>query len=204
MKSDDIILITGKIRSGKSTYLKKHIEKLQKAKVPFIIWDYNYEHEVKRGKIAYRLEDVLSYFPTYPYIVYRPQTKDFQTFDLFCEVCLKYFNFVVIIEEIDRFATPYIIPPHFKQMIDTGSHHQSIGIICTTRRIMKLNADIPFNSSYIVVFKQNRPQDLRYLSDFVGEGVLGITKLPDYHYMIWSSENGQLIAHNPALDTAIF
>lgn len=200
MKSDDIILITGKIRSGKSTWLKDHLKNLEKSKIRYIIWDYNWEH-VPPARTGIIISDPLKIIPAFnqpiPYIIFQPTIKDEAAFDLFCEACIELNNIVIVVEEVERFATPHVIPPHLKQIIDTGSHHRGLGLICTTRRIMRTNGDIPFNSSYIIIFKQNRPQDLKYLSEYVGEEVYALPKLPDYWFLVWDGGSDSLTTHRP-------
>lgn len=198
MKSDDIILICGKIRSGKSYWLKDHLKNLEKSKIRYIIWDYNWEHEPPKrsGYIINKQEEIIPYFNhPVPYIIFRPLVKDEANFDLFCEACNELNNIVVVVEEVERFATPHVMPPHLKMIIDTGSHHSGLGLICTTRRIMRTNGDIPFNSSYIIIFKQNRPQDLKYLSEYVGEEVYALPKLPDYYFLVYDSNSDSLTTH---------
>lgn len=195
MKSDDIILITGKIRSGKSTWLRNHLRTLERSKIPYIIWDYNFEHI--RQSICKNLETLKYYFPSRPFISYHPPQKTFEHFNQFVEVCLTFYNYVLVVEEIDRFANQYMIPPALKNLIDTGSHHQGIGLICTTRRIKRLHADIPFNASYIVVFKQHRPQDLSYLAEYCGDQIFSIKTLPDYSYMVFDDTRGETTAYEP-------
>jgi len=190
LKSDDIILVTGMIRSGKSTWLRDHLDKLRKAGIPYLIWDYNWEHlaPTRHGAVAFDLDQLIRCFPFYSFVVYRPRTKTFEHFNQFCEQARKWYNYVLVIEEVEQFATPHTIPPMLKSIIDTGSHHHGIGLICTTRRIMRTNGDITSNASYIVIFKQHRPQDLTYLSQFVGNEVLGLNKMADYSYMVWDGK----------------
>lgn len=201
MKSNDIILVCGKIKSGKSVWVKDHLAKLRKAKIRYLIWDYNWEYDDSFGKIIHRHDQVKSYFNAQiPFIVFQPLVKDAETFDLFCEYAGQLNNIVIICEEVSLYATSYVIPPHLKEIIDTGVHHRGLGLICTTRRVtgrQGISADIPFNAQHIIIFKQKRPQDLAYLAEFVGDGVLAIPKLPDYHYMHYDDSDDSLKAYLP-------
>lgn len=202
MRPDDIILITGKHRSGKTVWLKWYLKKLESSRVRYVIWDYNWEHKLSQsGACTHKISHVTSLFnKKASTIIYQPTSKTPQDFDLFCSVAYRLNNIVVVIEEVERYATPWDIPPHLKKIIDSGvgrrQGRRGLGLICTARRTLRINPDIPFNANHIIIFKQHRPQDLKYLSQWVGENVYKLTQLPEYNYMWYKDEDASLTVHN--------
>jgi len=198
MRPDDIILICGKIRSGKSYFLKNRILRgLELNRRRYIIWDYNHEHTPPRrtGVSIYHLKDIITRFNSgTPHIVFRPLDKSDEAFDLFCTTVWQLNNITLIIEEVERYATSYACPPHLKQLIDTG-RHKGIGIYCTSRRPQRLTNDIPSNANHLFMFKQHLPRDIDYLSQWVGEGVYALPKLKEYQFMHFNAVTGQLTTH---------
>jgi len=189
IRTDDIIVVCGKRRSGKTYFTQWLIRKLPRT----IIWDYNYEYKLKNSVITYSLKQIIPLFLSgkYRYIVYRPTTKTEQTFEMFCQTCDKLRNVIVVIEEVERFATAWLIQPSLKRLIDTG-RHKGIGLIFTMRRTLRVNPDITFNADYIFAFSQHRPQDLDYLAEYMNPAtVYKLPKLPDYYFIVYEDRSGK-------------
>lgn len=194
MRPDDVILICGKRRSGKSHWLKWYLKKLELGRNRYVVWDYNWEHKPPRTGISTRsLLQITQYFNKgIPHILYQPLKKDIKDFDLFCSTVWQLNNIIIVIEEVERYATSWTIPPHLKLIIDTG-RHKGLGLITTSRRVLRLSPDIPFNADHIIIFKQHRPQDLDYLNQFVGDKrIYGIPKLPQFSYAHYRDKDASL------------
>ena len=198
MRPDDIILITGKKRSGKSYFLTHFLIPLFfQSKIRILIWDYNWEH--KGQAITHNLNDLIEFFNRgTQLIVYQPIQKNPSDFSLFCQTALRLHNIMLCIEEVERYADHFIVynQPNFKALIDSG-RHRGLGLICTSRRVTWLASDIPFNLDYLFIFKQTRPQDLKYLSEWVGDGVYEIEKMEEYSFLCWNDANGTLTKMKP-------
>jgi len=191
IKSDNIIFVCGMRGSGKTTFVKWLLTQFN---IPVVIWDYNWEHKPLGYVIVHNLTDLQTAAKTHSKIVYQPTEKTFIHFDNFCALTLRYDNFMLVIEEIERFATSHSIPPNLKKLIDIG-RHKGIGLTCTARRTLRTNPDIPYNANHIIMFKQHRPQDLQYLATFCGEDVWKLQTLPDYNYLWY---DGKVITiHSP-------
>jgi len=123
----DIIWVTGKRRSGKSHWVKHFL--LPKIPVPVLIWDYNWEYTQHVHAVTHGLNFDL----TLRRIAYQPIRKREIDFEKFCKKANKLDNYMLVIEEVERYATSYRIPPSLEDIIDTG-RHKGIGLICTSRR----------------------------------------------------------------------
>lgn len=164
LRTIDINLITGKKESGKSFFTKNVIFKFQR----IIVWDYNHEHI--GDFITTDLKQIVPAFNSgKKHIIYRPMVKTESQLNLFCGEVLKCNNLMCVIEEAPIFFTSWYnrTMPNAKALVDTG-RFQGIGLTVTARRILKLAVDIPYNADNIIIFKMERPQDKKYLAEYVG------------------------------------
>ena len=189
IKTDDIMVVCGKRRSGKTFFTKWLLSKFPRA----VIWDYNHEYKLRNSVIVYDLKQLIPQLLTgkYRYIIYRPLIKTEQTFEAFCHTCEKLRNIVIVIEDVERFATAWLIQPSLKRLIDTG-RHKGIGLIFTMRRTLRVNPDITFNADFIFAFSQHRPQDLDYLAEYMNpETVYKLSKLPSFWFICYEDRSGK-------------
>ena len=192
-KGADICFFAGKKYSGKS-YLAKH---LLNTVSRFVIWDYNFEHG-KIGAITHDLKQLISLWNSgHKKIVYQPYDRSEESFTLFVKTVKDMGNLVVLIEEVRRYATSKKITPNLQFLIDTG-RHRGIGLWFTSRRMHGIAVDIPFNADHIFAFKQHRPEDLDYLSEFMNpELVQELPTLPNYWFLHYVSDEGKTYKHSP-------
>jgi transposase len=97
---------------------------------------------------------------------------------------------MIVIEEIERYATTYYMPFSLKRIIDTG-RHRGLGLICTTRRVKRLNNDIPANSDHVIVFRQHLLNDVQYLADWIGDEAYRLPTLPEFWFLWYVDEEGK-------------
>lgn len=184
-----IIVITGKRHSGKSYFLKH-------ALIPrfpyYIIWDVNHEHNPQNVKITYNLSDMATIFAQERKVVYRPLRKDLVDFEQFCNKANQFHDYMLIIEEVERYATRHYIPPKLAWIIDTG-RHRGIGLTVTCRRPSDLNSRIKSNADFMFMFHQHMTRDIEYLVEWVGEGAYGLKNIETFGFMIYSDVHGEII-----------
>jgi len=108
------------------------------------------------------------------HIVFQPYDRTKEAFNSFLEACQPFRNFVLGIEEAERYAIAKQelekTVPALRQFIDVGRHN-GVGIFVTARRINRLHQDIPANADHIFVFKTHKPQDLDLLSEWLSDKV---------------------------------
>lgn len=192
-RRDDIILIVGKRRSGKTYWLKHYLMRLATTRTRYVLYDTNWEYQPQRNGIqTTNLTQIINHFNAGQLeIIYKPTEKTVEKFDLFCKVCFQLNNIVVVIEEIEQYANAYNVPRYFKKIIDIG-RHKGLGLICTSRRALRLPSDLPFNADHIIIFRQHRPQDLDYMAQWVGNGIYKLPKLPEFWYMYYNDREATL------------
>jgi len=198
IRPDDIILITGKKRSGKSFFLSNLFKILVAGNVRVVLYDYNWEHN-EYPDVTHDLNVVSQLWSTGSrFITFRPVDKSDIAFNQFCGAAYSLTNTVIAVEEIERYANHWITysQPNLKKIIDVG-RHRGLGLLATTRRILRLASDIPFNADHIFIFKQTRPQDLKYLEEWVGPEVNQIVTLPEYSYLWYNDRLGTLTVMPP-------
>jgi hypothetical protein len=190
IRTDDVIVVCGKRRSGKTFFLQHFLlPKLPKA----LIWDYNFEYNLKNSVIIYDLRKLLPMVNSgkFRFVIFRPLLKTEETFYRFCDLANRLINNTIVIEEVERYATSWNIPLPLKMIVDTG-RHRGLGLICTMRRTMRTHPDIIFNADYIFAFHQHRPQDLDYLAQIMNpEIVYKLPKLPLYWFIVYCDRDGE-------------
>ena len=191
VKNDDIVFICGKRGCGKSTFLKWLLGKLS---CRVAIWDTNWEYSTQGFAITHSINEFCDALNRFGRVIYQPIDKSTGHFNQFCGIILQTNNIVLVVEEVERHATSYFIPPNLKTIIDIG-RHKGIGLICTARRTMRTNPDIPYNANHVIIFKQHRPQDLEYMATFCGSDVWKLHTSPDYYYAWY--DGSTLTIHRP-------
>lgn len=186
IRSDDIVAICGKRRSGKTYFTKWLLRRIPK----WIVWDYNFEYKMG-DVIVYTLTDLrIQYRQGVKRIVYRPMSKTDEDFEAFCAEAFSYANVMIVVEEVERYATSWQIPFSLKRIVDVG-RHRGLGLIATMRRTKRVHADILFNADHIIAFHQHRPQDLDYLAEYIGEIAYRLKTLPDFWFLWYADREGK-------------
>ena len=186
VRTDDVIVIIGKRRSGKSIFFKHLLKPVSRR----IIWDYNHEHGDMGYIIHYASQIPEEWKRGIVHIVYQPYTKTLEEFESFLRICWLLNNYVLGIEEVERYATTHFMPTPLKKLIDVG-RHKGIGIYATCRRVMRVNPDLPFNADHIFCFRQHRPQDIGYLKEWIGEKAEELRNIPDYYFLHYDDRKGE-------------
>lgn len=184
-----IINLTGKRHSGKSYFLKN-------ALIPnfpyFILWDYNHEHTFKDVPNTYKLTEIPELFKQKRKVVYRPLDKSLTIFDRFCRIAHNLSDFMLIIEEVERYATKHYCPPALKWIVDTG-RHRGIGLCTTCRRPARVYTDIISNADYVFMFHQHLPVDVEYLAEWTGQEAYSLRSIEQYGFLIYSDVEGRIL-----------
>ena len=187
IRIDDIVAISGKRREGKSYFIKRL---LQSMPYEVLVWDIN--HEYQGNVVTHQLADVynISISRKHKIVVYQPYNKREEVFNEFCRLCLHLTYKVVVIEEINRYATSYKIPYYCQDLIDRGRHYH-LGLIAVSRRSKGVNPIVQSNADHIIAFRQHRPEDVEYLAQFMGPEVFQLPSLPQYWFVHYDNLTGK-------------
>lgn len=195
VRSDDVIIVCGKRRSGKSYFFRVLMKPFKRR----IIWDYNWEH----GDMGYivhfpnRIAEAMK--KNLFHIVFQPINKTLDDFRNFLRAVQNFHNVVFGIEEVERYAEggkKSYMPPELRIIIDTG-RHKAQGVVCTVRRINRVHQDIPANADHIFVFHQHRPQDLDLLREWMGEEIYKLKTLQPYFFIHYDDGEGETVVRKP-------
>lgn len=171
---------------------------MQKSNRKILIWDYNHEHIA--GTVTHLLTQILPLLADKKsnVVIFQPFDKTPEVFAEFCRQANQCYNIVVVVEEIEHFADHYIVytQPQLKRLIDSG-RHQGLGLICTSRRVMWLASDIPANLDHWFIFRVTRPQDLKYMAEWVGDDVYKIVDMKEHAYLWYDDLTGKVTLQKP-------
>jgi len=203
MNPDDIVVIIGRKRSGKS-YLIKHyfIPVLKAHKISYMIDDHNLlrsgSEYSKFGYNATTLSDIVS---KQYVVVYDREKND----EFFCKLwsaaklhAKKWGTSVLIIDEAYY---------HFKYKqkvsicIDEALHanrHANLGLILSTQRVYDLTPITYKQADLIIMFYTREPNELKWISKYISaEAAEKVKTLKQYYFLIYDVNSQTLKIHNP-------
>lgn len=177
----DIICIFGRKGRGKTVYTKFLVRQLKR----YIIIDTTWQFD-SYGYVVHFPERIKE-FENFPHLVFQPKHYDKESLDLVFQECLKYHNYTLVIDEIDRFARPrWYISEHLREIINRG-RRQGIGIICNSRRPASTHNDLRSNADYVITFQLHEQRDLEYVSDWIGVDESAIRQLREHQSLLWEA-----------------
>ena len=180
IKSNEVGTIAGKRGMGKST-IARMIGKLFKK---LIVYDPMFEYGMLGTRVR-NLDDI----GQLDKVVYSPMNNTLEELEKFCDwVWIHRKNVMVILDEIDEHAKGNFLPPKFGRLCRLG-RHKGLGVVGITRRIANLNKTLPALSHHIISFRQNLPNDIEYLAEFIGKQPASkIMELEKYQYIWYEDE----------------
>lgn len=191
VKTDDIIVVSGRKQSGKSYFITHLIRNFKRR----IIWDYNHEHG-DLGFVTNKPKEIVKAFADgLTHVVFQPLDKSPEAFDTFLAEAWKLWNYMLVVEEVERFTTPKYIPPSLRKFIDVGRHH-GVGIIVTCRRL-KIWLDFPANADHCFVFAQHLPQDIEYWKEWIGTKAEWLKTMPEYYFVHYEAKTNTISLRSP-------
>ncbi len=202
MASNKIIVILGRKGEGKTTMCKYIMRDLGR----FVAYD-----PIRQFTGGVRFEDrekirqflIQNYHIRYK-AIYQPilesvgtkedEEKALLEFEALCLMVQYLYNVYFVIDEIDMYTSANKCPSVFKNLVMRGRHRE-ISIICTTRRHTETSRHLTAQADMIISFRQQEPNDIKYLSQFFGEKADLLPTLPPYHYIKY--ENGNVTVEKP-------
>ena len=160
----------------------------------WILYDYKWEYHSSAYASAVETHDLTQIIHHYnnrvQRVIFKPIHKTLDEFDNFCRVCYQFQNLMIVIEEVDQFATSYFCPSNLKVLLDVG-RMKGLGLYLTARRTKRVNPDIISNANHVIVFRQIRPEDLEYLRSYIGDAVQQLPDAPQYYFVWYNDYTGQ-------------
>ena len=192
----DIGLAIGKKMSGKSYALKKLLAPVNRV----IVWDYNHEHKDKL--IVHELSTLNAVWRENRFskrIAFQPYDRTPEAFEAFLNWVYNNAVYVcLVIEEVRIYTLQNRAPKILFTLLDTGRHIPKIGVWCTSRRAKGVTVDIPYNADHILVFKMQRPEDIKYMGEFMDSDLVeALREKPPYYFAYYNGKDGETEIHKP-------
>ena len=188
LKQSDKAVIIGHSGSGKTTLLA-----------------YILQHQVKFSPVfIVDTANQLSYVPSYNYTgatKCKHERKGQHCLKLHTEFQLETFisklnkksgKFFIVVDEIDRFTTPYSLTPEVKLWLEEGRNFDRGGIF-TVRRVGFLNKSILGNAHYLYLFKVNNKRDREYLGSLVDYDINSLVYSNEHSFFVFDLYTSKLL-----------
>ena len=190
------LFVVGHTGSGKTFFIKKLLEKLQR----YVVYDI--EHSYKDGEIVSNIKDLTAKVKenkkNYK-IVYRPKTFDLEEFEEVCKFVFTYLRFTwFVVDEVHKLASTYKITAWFNSIITRG-RKRGIGCISASQRCANVHNDILSQADHVVVFFLYRKIDIDYLA----RDIKGVEKAKElngnkqFHFLHFNAKQLNLSEYSP-------
>jgi len=191
---NEVIFVSGQRGSGKTFWVQHYIKTLSRV----LIYDSLSEYEA-----ANRFEDLdslIGFLETvgenWFEVIFDPlDPQDEFEFSIFCRVAQSVGRLHVVIEEIDLFATPFLIPRGLQELIKYG-RHRAINLVGVSRRPAEVSRLFTSQASRFILFRQIEPRDIQYFKSIIGDSADMLPTLEPYHFLDIDFSKG-ILAQRP-------
>ena len=203
MNPDDIIIIIGRKRSGKS-YLIKHyfIPVLKAHKISYIIDDHNLLRSGSEySRFGYNASTISDIISKQYVVVYDREKND----EFFCKLWsaakmhVRKFGATMLI--VDEAYYHFKHRPKIPACVDEALHanrHAGVGLILSTQRVYDLTPISYKQADLIIMFYTREPNELKWISKYISaEAAEEVKKLKQYHFLIYDVNKQTIKVHKP-------
>lgn len=176
------LLVLGQPGTGKSYWVKKHLQKVQNV----FIYDMMHEYG-EYGQIVHSVAAARAAFADGARrVVYQPLDDPDAEFEPVCEFvyrCLR--NVVFVVDEVHNFVSSGMIGKWFRKLVREGRKY-GIGVWALSQRASNLHWDLKGLSVLVVIFRL-----LRFDADSIADKFARelspeeIENLPDRHHILF-------------------
>ena len=196
-KSNQVISIFGKKRSGKSMFAKVVIwPDLENV----VLYDLKMEHvdlaEEPNVYIAHNLEGVIELIETrnVKKVVYQPYNRDVEDFNKLAEFIFYRGNCVLWVDELKSIATPLTCPYYLEENIRLGQI-RGIGVVLVSQRPSMIPSLAISEADIIVSFRLQLIHDAERIAAVMGEVYINeLVHIPDYYFLVYDFKTIQRCA----------
>lgn len=184
--STDKIFIMGRSGCGKS-HLAKIIQEIWPRK---IIVDTLDEYPDDQYHCVYSFDEFSQFLiqnqntPKFS-LVYKfnveNNSQDIE-FNEVMRLCYYFGNVLIVIEELQFFASIHDLPKWLKNCCLTG-RHRNIGMLFTSQRIGEINKTVLSQCSHIFVGQMIEKNDIQYISSFLNQDSKRLAGLPERRFL---------------------
>lgn len=198
IKSTDCVLVMGRRGCGKS-YLAKNIQSIWPKKI--IIDTLN---EYGDGELAHSFHeycDILARLDREKQnqftVVYKfdPESNlSAREFEEILRLAYYFGNLQIVIEEVQLYSSPHMMPHWLKQCLLIG-RHQNLSLMFTTQRPGELNKTILSQCTHIFCGQIIEKNDLRYISTLLPESD-DLINLPPRQFLYFSDQGVRQVSND--------
>lgn len=176
-KKNKIITIIGRKGSGKSFYANRISYDLERVIIADSLNEYKGGHIfLSYDEFSLRIFDLIER-KKFRIICKFSLTDDY---DQLFDICFKFYNFTLLIDEADLYGSSHVIMPTFRRLISYG-RHRAINLILISRRPYDLHPLIRSQTDEWIIFKTTEERDLGFIAD-LGIDPEKISHLKLYEY----------------------
>lgn len=179
IKNDDIVIILGNRGMGKSTLANHIISKFNRT----LIFDATC-NDYNIGEICYYAINLYNYV-NYPKVTFKPKEDINYAFNFFTSFILKtQVNRMILVDEIEQFASKHKINPNLAKLVRWG-RHANLGFIFVSKTTSEIHNLLLSQANHLFCFKIHLPNQLEYLSKWIGKEIINKIRNLQPHYFIY-------------------
>ena len=188
-RSNQVISVFGKKRSGKSQFAKTVLWPNISS---IVLWDVKWEHVDLEAPVAHNLEAIQTLWDTgYEKIIYRPWNASADDFDELCHMIFMRGNTCLWCDELASISTPLSYPHYLGECIRLGQI-RGIGVILLSQRPALIPSIAISEADIIVSFRLQLFKDAEKICAVMGEQFIGdLMHQPDYYFVIYDFKEVQ-------------
>lgn len=194
IKTRELVFITGKTGSGKSTLFRKMLEDKSRLVIFDTISEYEDLNPPYPALFVHEISQLYDYFSknhTRGFrVIFDPEDpeqilelKDGSKITVFEEAAKLIYNnlgsMIIGIEEISNFMTGSRAPEYLRKIIRFG-RHSALSLYATTQRPADVHPLVRAQITKLISFKQHEPRDIDWLKQVIGEEAQGLKDLKPY------------------------
>lgn len=178
--SSRIALVVGRKGSGKSTLIKRGLERVAR----WVVWDLRGEYAaLPRARLWTDLAAFRAHLVDGGGIDREVFACPASQFLPWCRWVYATGNLLVVIEELGRYAGPGPAGDALGDLFDR-SRHAGIDLIAASPRIVEVPTSLRAQVDDLLCARQSIPNDLAYLDQWIGPALSSrVSNLPDHRFL---------------------
>lgn len=188
----NIVAVMGGSGSGKSTYIKREIERTKPKRL--IIFDVMHEYH-SLGDVVTTCSGLVSQIKKKSFaVVFFASSKNIQEqFDFVCKVAFAAGDLTLVVEELNRVTQPNRAPPHWQDCTSRG-RHKGMSIYGASQRPAGVDKDFFSNATKIRTGRLNFDADIKTLANVLNVGRPDISNLKPLEYLERDMSGGDVVS----------
>lgn len=179
-----IVTVLGRKGSGKSTLVKKLIEREERLVIIDTLGEYGEEMGLRE---TYTLQKSIQAIKKgYSRKAFGVSVRLIDNDDILTviEYCFALGEMTIVIEEASMLCKPTTLPGPIAYSLRYG-RHKCLNQVYIARRPAELNREVTAQSDVLITFEQKEPRDIEYLRATLGAEAEQVSRMERYHYLYY-------------------